>query len=153
MTAFDYLPAGDPLTEAPLFYVEPPDVRKDWPELSRQTTFLQLMRYAAPKVAVWATANAGKRNPMQARREGIKSGVFDIQCASEGPLIALLEFKGYSKDGRAGKLSDNQIEFGNRMHGYGVPVACFFDPHAAVEWLRAQGFPVAAMQKWSDDAA
>jgi hypothetical protein len=146
MTAFDYLPGDEPLTEAPLFYVEPPDNRRDWPELSRQTTFLQLMRYAAPKVAVWATANAGKRNPMQARREGIKSGVLDIQCASDGPILAMIEFKGYDARGRAGKLSANQIQFGNRMHGYGVPVACFFSPHRAVDWLRENNFPIAEVR-------
>lgn len=146
MTAFDYLPADEPLTEAPLFYCEAPDCRKDWPEIDRQVTFFNLMRHAAPGVAVWATANAGKRNPMQARREGIKSGVFDVQCVADRPLLALIEFKGYDARGRPGKLSDNQIRFGNRMHRYSVPVACFFSPHRAVDWLREHGFPVAEVR-------
>ena len=130
-----------PLHPEPQFFVQAPDGRKDWPELSRQTTFYRLMREQAPGVELWGTANAGKRNPMQARREKIRSGVFDVQAVAARPLIAWLEFKGYDSNGRPGKLSDNQIEFGNRMTALGYPVACFFGPHAAVEWIRSLGFP------------
>ncbi len=141
MNALLSIPEAD-LDPVPAFYVEAPDGRKDWTELQRQTAFLKLMRYGAPRVAIYANANAGKRNPQQAIREGIKSGVFDLIAIWRGPLVAYLEFKGFDKNGRPGRLSRNQIEFGNRMVELGVPAACFFSPYAAAAWLREQGFPV-----------
>lgn len=137
--------ADESLHPEPLFFVETPDGRRDWTELNRVVAFRQFMRMAAPKVLIFANANAGKRNPMQARREGIVAGVFDYTAHAIG-RTAYLEFKGYSKAGRPGVLSDNQVEFGNRMHRFGIPCACFFSPHRAVDWLREQGFPVAEVR-------
>lgn len=131
----------------PLFPVQAPDGRKDWRELARQTTLFTIMRMAAPRAFGFGTANAGKRNPMQARREGIMAGVFDTAWHCDGPITAYVELKGYDARGRAGKLSPQQIDWGNRMHGLGVPVACFFDPYAAADWLREQGFPVARLER------
>lgn len=145
MTAWADLESS--LHPEPVFHVEPPDGRKDWRELARQTTLFRVMRYAAPQVVLWGTANAGKRSPLQARREGIRAGVFDVQAVSEAPLCAWIELKGYDARGRAGKLSDSQIEFGNRMSALGHHVACFFDPYAAVDWLRGLGFPVAEVRR------
>src|SRR5690606_25860469 len=105
------------------------------------------MRHAAPHVALWATANAGKRNPTQARREGIRAGVFDVQVVHEAPLCAWIEMKGYTAAGRAGKLSEAQVEWGNRMSALGHHVACFFDPYDAVDWLRSVGFPIAEVRR------
>lgn len=133
------------LTPEPAFLVEGPDKRKDWPELQRQAAFLRLMRTAAPRVMVFANANAGKRNPTQAKREGITAGVFDLTCISPG-RTAFIEIKGFTKAGRAGALSLPQIEFGNRLVELGIPCACFFSPTGAASWLRAQGFPVAAFR-------
>ena len=130
-----------PLVEVPRFLVEPPDGRKNIAELPRQTTFLGIMRMAAPSVEVRALPNAGKRNPSQAKKEGIKAGLFDIGCWW-GRGHALIEFKGYDARGRAGALSQNQIAFGNRLHDLGWPVACFFDPERAAAWLADQGAPV-----------
>jgi hypothetical protein len=126
----------------PRFLAEPPDGRKDWPEIARQQTLFEMMQYAAPKAYGFAVPNAGKRNPARARREGIRAGVFDTEWHAPGPLTAYIEFKGYDASGRAGTLSNDQIRFGNRMVGLGIPCACFFSPSKAVEWLRAQGFPV-----------
>lgn len=131
------------LDPVPEFLVQEPDGRKDWAEIDRQATFLSIMRMAAPRVMVRANANAGKRNPRQARKEGIRAGVFDLSLFWRSPQIVLIEFKGYSKAGRAGKLSPSQIEFGNRCTQLGIPCACFFDPYDAAEWAKAQGLPVA----------
>jgi len=94
-----------------------------------------------------AVPNAGKRNPAQARREGIVAGVFDTVWRWRRPLVAHIEMKGYDKRGRAGSLSVQQIEWGNRMVALGYPVACFFDPYAAVEWLRELRFPFAEVRR------
>lgn len=136
----------EPLIPEPQFYVEPPDGMKHWPEIDRQSTFFKLLRYAGPRVHAFANANAGKRNPRKAKAEGIKSGVFDVTCQFKLPLIAYTEFKGYDGRGRPGKLSDNQIRFGNRLVELGIPCACFFSPQAAINWLRELGFPIAQVR-------
>jgi hypothetical protein len=129
------------LTAEPRFPVEPPDGRKHIAELPRQTTLLSLLRHCAPSIEVRAIPNAGKRNPRQAKAEGIKSGAFDLALWwNHGH--ALIEMKGYDKSGRAGTLSQNQIDFGNRLHDMGWPVACFFVPESAVRWLAEIGAPV-----------
>jgi hypothetical protein len=132
----------DDLAPVAQFFVQQPDGLKHWAEIDRQAAFLKMMRFSAPRVEVWANANAGKRAVWVARKEGIRSGVFDLSIAWMNGLTAYIEFKGYDKSGRPGKLSQNQIEFGNRLTELGYPVACFFCPHAAIDWLREQGFPV-----------
>jgi hypothetical protein len=130
-----------PLVQTARFPVEPPDGRRDVTEIARQTAFRRLMRAAAPTVFVAAIPNAGKRNPTQARREGIIAGLPDLTCWwNRGH--ALVEMKGYDARGRAGKLSSAQIEIGNRLLDLGWPVACFFTPERAVEWLASLGAPV-----------
>lgn len=132
----------DSLKPTPRFPVEPPDNRKDVAELPRQVAFLSLMRMVAPSIEVRALPNAGKRNPSQAKKEGIKAGTFDLGLWWPFGGHALVEMKGYDKSGRAGKLSKEQIDFGNLLHDMGIPVACFFNAEAAVEWLRHVGAPV-----------
>lgn len=127
----------------PLFPVEAPDGRRDWSEEARQATLFRIVHSAGPKIAGFPIPNAGKRNPLKARREGIVAGVFDTCWNAEHPFMsAWIELKGYTKAGRRGELSTAQIEWGNRMHMMGKPVACFFDPYAAAEWLRMLGFPM-----------
>lgn len=130
------------LNPVPTFHVGPPDRRRDWPEIQRQATLFRLMHQLAPRIVGFAVPNAGKRHPNTARREGIAAGVFDTQwCWREG-RTAFIEMKGYDRSGRAGLLSTAQIEWGNRMATLGHRVACFYDPYAAVDWLRDQGFPI-----------
>lgn len=126
---------------SPLFRVEAPDGRKDWPEARRQRSFLNDLAKIAPHCFAFAIPNAGKRNPNQAAQEGIRAGVFDVAINWGGGNTAWAEFKGYSKAGRAGQLSDEQITWGNKMLGMGHPVACFFTPAACLEWLRSLGAP------------
>jgi hypothetical protein len=130
------------LNPRPEFYVDPPDGRRDWPEIQRQATLFRLMHQLAPRIVGFAVPNAGKRNPFNARREGVVAGVFDTQWCWRDGLSAWIEMKGYTSAGRAGLLSDAQIAWGNRMAALGHRVACFYDPYAAVDWLRDQGFPI-----------
>jgi hypothetical protein len=142
----DFNDLDEPLSPGPQFYVEAPDGLKHWPEIDRQSTFFKLLRYAGPRVDAFANANAGKRNPRLAKKEGIRGGVFDVTCLWRPPVVAWIEFKGYDKRGRAGKLSDNQIRFGNRLVELGIPCACFFSPQAAIDWLHGQGFPISGVR-------
>lgn len=122
----------------PLFPVQKPDGRKDWAEADRQATFRGRLRMMAPSLMVFANANAGKRARHMAIKEGVLAGVFDLTVASGtvGPrFVAYPEFKGYAGR-RPGTLSDDQIRWGNTMWKAGHPVACFYCPDAAVEWVR-----------------
>lgn len=139
------------LDPEPLFPVEAPDGRKDLSEIERQVMFRRYMRDLAPTVMVWANANAGRRNRLQATREGIKAGVFDLACAwdinvstsPEAPVsICFVEMKGYDKKGTAGKLSRAQIDWGNAMHERGHKVACFFSGKSAFDWIASLGAPI-----------
>ncbi|RIV79555.1 hypothetical protein [Pelagerythrobacter aerophilus] len=143
----DWADLESTLDPVPVFPVQAPDGRRDWSEIDRQGTFLSVMRWSAPRVLVYPNANAGKRNPATARKEGIRAGVFDLTCVWRQRLVAYIELKGYSKAGRPGVLSAQQIEFGNRLIELGVPCACFFDPYDAAEWLRGQSFPVAEVRR------
>ena len=144
MIDFAHLESAPDLT--PRFPMQAPDARKDWSEISRQSTFIKLMHQLAPRVLVYAIPNAGKRHPVTAKREGIMAGVFDMRIEWRSPLTAVIEFKGFGTRGTPGKLSEHQIAYGNRMHDLGHHAACFFCPYAAVDWLRDLGFPIAAMR-------
>lgn len=144
--SFDYLDAlaSDDLTarEEPLFPVFGYAGLKKLPEIDRQRQFINLMRALAPGVMLFANGNAGKRNPARARKEGVTAGVFDMTACWKPRRTAYLEFKGFDKSGRAGKLSRPQIDWGNAMHRLGHDVACFYDPFHALDWLRQFGCPV-----------
>lgn len=140
-----------PLEAEPLFPVEAPDGRKDLSELDRQVMFRKFAANLAPAVLVWANANAGRRNPVQARKEGVMAGVFDMTCAWDIGASTLpdcdvstcfIEMKGYDKSGRPGRLSQAQIDWGNAMHQRGHKVACFFSGRSAFDWLASLGAPV-----------
>ena len=144
----DFAHLETPLDEAPRFHVGAPDGRKDWPETGfkgRQVAFIALGQRLAPRVMVHHVPNEGKRNPLLARKTGIVGGVFDNAVTFRAPLTAFVEIKGYAeKSGKPGKLEKSQIAWGNRMTDLGWPVACFFCPHEAWDWIRSLGFPVAA---------
>ena len=154
MTMWDELEA--PLDEKPLFLVEDwkklADPRRDLGELERQGQFIAFMRKACPHMMVAAVPNAGKRGfkaQAQAKKEGLVAGAFDTlvtwDIAHSHPdcpaTMAMIEWKGFSS-GRAGTLSRQQIEFGNRLHKQGHKVACFFSARSAIEWLRQLGAPI-----------
>jgi len=144
----DFTDLAAPLDEKPVFFVEEPDGQKHLTEIVRAAQFRRLMRTSAPTALVYANGNAGRRNPAQARREGIVAGVLDytVVWMPSGHLldsgVGFIELKGYDRPGRPGRLSQAQIDFGNRLTRLGQQVACFFDPERAVAWLRACGAPV-----------
>ena len=140
MTSFDHLEIS--LNEAPIFPVEKPDGRKGLAEISRAVDFQRIIRMTGPSVSMFANANAGKRNPRLAQREGIKAGVFDYTLAWGCGGICFVELKGYDKSGRPGKLSQSQIDWGNRMHRLGHKVAAFFDPIEAARFVASCGAPM-----------
>jgi hypothetical protein len=140
------------LHQAPLFPVEAPDGRKDLSEHERQAWFVSFMRKSNPHIEIHANMNHGKRGQFamnQAHAEGLKPGVFDItvawdvaDAADDRPTVAWCEYKGYERSGRAGKLSQIQIDWGNAMHRKGFSVACFFSAWSCIEWLRSLGCPI-----------
>ncbi len=155
MTIWDCLETA--LDEPPLFPVEDwralANPRKDLDELARQSQFVSFLRTACPHMLVAAIPNAGKRGfnaQRQAKREGLLGGAFDtlitwsIEHASDDcpATMAMVEWKGFDARGRAGTLSQAQIDFGNRLHRQGHNVACFFSAKSAVDWLRSLGAPI-----------
>ena len=138
----DWTALESPLSEPPRFYVQAPDGIKDWSEDARQVAFFTMLHRVAPKVMAHHIKNEGNYNHAKAAKSGVVSGVLDIGVYGEFPLAAVIEMKGYTKAGVAGKLSPQQIKWGNKLFDRGWPVACFFCPYAALRWLREQGFPV-----------
>lgn len=153
---FDHLEST--LAPVPLFPVEAPgkapaDLAMR-PELARQKAFIAFLRKRAPLVSAFAIPNAAKRGMKamnQAQGEGMRTGAFDTcvgwdvddsTIPDAARSIAFCEFKGFSADGRPGKLSNAQIEFGNEWHRKGHAVACFYTASAALSWLRSLGAPI-----------
>ena len=133
------------LHEDPLFRVEQPDGRKALTELHRVTMLRKLVRELAPEVHCHAIPNAAKRGPRaqrQAKAEGMIAGVFDLCFTWSGGCAAWIEMKGYDAAGRAGKLSQAQVDWGNAHYRMGHDVACFFSPEKALDWLAGCGAPV-----------
>jgi hypothetical protein len=107
-------------------------------EIAIVTLFRSRCRIMCPAVALVAVPNAAKRSQWaanQAKREGMATGFPDMMALAPGK-IAFLEFKAAK-----GKLSDNQGEWLDRLHGMGFPCGVFRDADRAVEFLREHGFP------------
>lgn len=143
MNAFAMLDALDaPLKEKPLFPVEPKD-RGLACELDRQCGFDSLLRIVGPAITSWAVVNAGKRGlkaQAQAKREGLRAGVFDKHYAWNHGL-GFLEWK----DG-TGTMSQAQIDWGNLMYRLGFRVACVRTPEFAHALFAEWGAPVSAIR-------
>lgn len=152
--AEDWAALETPLDEAPLFFVEQPDGRKDLSELDRQVMFRKYLSNLAPAVMAYANVNSGKRGlkaQNQARKEGLRAGVFDMTCAwdidastipDRAVSVCWVEMKGYNSAGQPGKLSRAQIEWGNAMVRKGHKVACFFSGKSAFDWMASLGAPI-----------
>lgn len=107
-------------------------------EIEIVTLFRSRCRIMCPGVSIVSIPNAAKRTQwaaQRAKREGLATGFPDIMALGPGK-VAFLEFKTAK-----GKLSDNQGEWLDRLHGMGFPCGVFRDADAAVEFLRGQGFP------------
>ena len=129
---------AEPQDLVPQFPVEAKD-KDPASELQRQATFLKLMRQLGPTVICFANVNAAKRGlkaQAQAKREGMRAGVFDVTCIW-GDGIAWIEWKNGTS-----KPSDAQIEFGNQLVERGMRCALFRKPESALAWLRRLGAPI-----------
>jgi hypothetical protein len=107
------------------------------------------MRRTQPHIECHANMNHGKRSQIRAAKEGLVAGVFDMfvgwdyRLTPDVPVtVCWAEFKGYTAAGRAGKLSQDQIDWGNGQHARGFPVACFFSAQSCINWLRDIGAPL-----------
>lgn len=107
-------------------------------EIQLVTLFRSRCRIMCPGVSIVAIPNAAKRSQwaaMQAKREGMAPGFPDIMALAPGK-VAFLEFKTAK-----GRISDNQGDWLDRLHGMGFPCGVFRDADQAIEFLKVQGFP------------
>lgn len=126
----------------PLFFVQSPDGLKLLSEDDRAIALVSLVHRIAPAIEIAHVKNEGRHNYVKAARMGVVAGHFDYIVTWDRAKTCFIELKGYTKAGRPGTLSKAQIEWGNRKYLQGFPVACFFSPDRAVEWLREQGAPM-----------
>lgn len=124
-----------PLKPVPRFTVEPKD-KGPSSEIERQTTFLALMRIAAPDVMIWAVPNGhnrGVKDRVKAKKEGLRAGVPDLTiCWNHG--VAFLEFKN-ARDNPA----DNQVDLLNYLQDAGHRCAVVRTPEFAMALLAEWG--------------
>jgi hypothetical protein len=137
MTAFDYFPADEPLTEEPLFFVEPKD-RDPASERERQARLVRRLRGMGLKVH--ATPNArqwGNKAWNDAKAEGVEWGAADLTINAPGGRTAYIEMK-------AGRTmpEGHQVRWLNARHKLGFPVAVCRTAAGALAFLRDNGFPV-----------
>ena len=146
-----------PLIEEPLFEVEVPgrpgDNKALWPEEERQAAFVTFIGRTSPKLKVRAVRNEGRRGfkeQRQMKRTGLLAGTFDTfvywdvaDATADCPqTLVWIEWKGFDARGRPGKLSQEQIRFGNDMTRKGFKVACFYTVVPALAWLAGLGAPI-----------
>lgn len=107
-------------------------------EIAIQSLFRSRARILCPRVSLVAIPNGGKRTQWaaaQAKREGLAKGFPDVMALAPGK-VAFLEFKSAK-----GRVSVDQGEWLDRLHGMGFPCGVFRDADAAIEFLREHGFP------------
>lgn len=126
----------------PLFYVEQPDGLKHLSEDDRAIQLVSLVHRLAPAATIQHSKNEGRHNYLKAARMGVVAGYPDYTVTWGMRQAAFPEMKGYSKAGRPGVLSQAQIDQCNKLVRQGWPVACFFSPQRAFDWLVEQGMPV-----------
>lgn len=131
-----------PLKAEPRFTVEPTD-KGLASEIERQTSFLALLRIAAPSVMVWAVPNGhnrGVKDRVKAKKEGLKAGVPDLTIVwNHG--VAFMEFKAGRTDPDA-----NQIDLLNYLQDAGHRCAVVRTPEFALALLAEWGAPVRRIQ-------
>lgn len=133
------------LDQDPLFFVQQPDGARHLSELARVVALRRMLQQFGKGVKFHAIPNAGKRGfaaQRKAKAEGMVAGVFDLCFTWKRGGVAWIEMKGYDARGRAGSLSQAQIDWGNAHFLMGHKVACFFCPLQAVQWLRDNGAPI-----------
>jgi hypothetical protein len=109
-------------------------------EIQIQSGFRNRLRYVAPAVSCVAIPNAAKRTRWaahQAKKEGMSAGFPDVMLLAPGGKIGFLEFKSAK-----GRLSDNQIEWLDRLDERGFAVRVVRSVEEAVQFLRDHAFPM-----------
>lgn len=123
------------------FPYDEPSVADSGDEIAIQTRLRSRIRMlGAGKVRAIAFPNAGKRTAwaaMQAKREGMASGIPDLEVKAAPGLTAHLEIKA-----RTGSLSTDQVNWLNWLHSAGFPCGCFRSVDTAIIALRKWGFPL-----------
>jgi hypothetical protein len=135
MTSPDFFPADEPLTEAPLFWIEPRD-KDPASEDDRQGAFASAIR-SRPGVHIAAVLNDGKRGQKalnRANKLGAWWGFPDCIVVASG-RVAFVEFK----NGTA-MPKQHQVDALNTLHRLGFPVAVARSAGWAIEFLRGAGF-------------
>lgn len=126
---------SDDAAPVPRFTIEPPD-KSDATEIARQLAFRQAMRFAAPRVLVYANTNgthiASRAGRAKADREGRTKGAPDLTIVWQTG-VGWLEFKAGK-----GRPSDAQVEFGNRLVALGHRFAV----------VRSVDFAMAVLREW-----
>lgn len=125
----------------PLFYVQRPDGLKHLSEDAGSIALVNLVHRLAPKATIQHPKNEGKHNHVKAKAMGVVAGFPDYIVTWPVRGQAFIEMKGFTAAGRPGELFQAQIDQCNKLYRQGFPVACFFSPDAAFEWLVAQGMP------------
>lgn len=125
----------------PLFPVQRPDGLRHLSEEARCKTLVRIVHQLAPQAEIAHVKNEGRHNHAKAKTLGVVAGHSDYIVTWPRCGTAFVEMKGYSAAGRPGELSQAQVDWGNRKFLMGFPVACFFTPEAAFEWLVQQGMP------------
>lgn len=111
-------------------------------EVDIQATFRKRCYYSAPTVQIVAIPNAARRTQWEvnrAKKEGLRTGFPDVMCLWAGSGVCFIEFKSAK-----GRLSDHQIEWGQRLVECGHQYAVCRSADEAMVYLRACGAPVAA---------
>lgn len=129
------------LREEPLFFVQKPDGNRILGEDPRCKTLVKLVHQLAPQATIQHSKNEGNHNHIKAKAMGVVAGYPDYTVTWGVRNQAFIEMKGYTAAGRAGELSQAQIDQCNKLFRQGFPVACFFTPELAFEWLVQQGMP------------
>jgi hypothetical protein len=140
MNAFPHLPDHEPLTEAPLFWIEPRD-RDLASEDERQGAFANAIR-SRPGVHIAAILNDhdwGQKALNRANKLGAWWGFGDTIVFAE-KMAAVIEFK----NGTA-MPKPHQVRCLNTLHRLGFPVAVCRTAAGALQWLSEQGFPVGVL--------
>lgn len=112
-------------------------MRRRQPEAEIQRAVVDLLRKAGCRGIFFAVPNGGKRPRIEAaimQSLGVRAGVPDLAGSLPGGKSWFLEIKAPS-----GRLSQEQLAFGNECLTYGIPWAVASSLEEAVHHLKAWG--------------
>jgi len=128
------------MTQPFIFHYDAPAVAETGDEISIQVRIRKAIKARLRDCEFVAVPNGTQRTAwtaLNAKREGMKSGFPDGMILWPGG-VAFAEVKA-----RSGALSDNQIDWLNRLTRMGHKAGCFRSVETCLAWLVANGAPVA----------